>query len=185
VADFITLGHSTRDAEAFLELLRRHGVGAVADVRLAPYSRRMPHFGREALASLLAAHAVAYRHFPDLGGRRRPRPDSPNLGWRSDSFRGYADYMATEPFARALDDLVAWAARQRAERGVTALMCAEAVPWRCHRSLIADALLARGFAVDEAIDLAPARRHELTRFARVELGVLTYPADHSMPGSSG
>jgi uncharacterized protein (DUF488 family) len=172
VADLLTLGHSTRSAEAFLELLRRHGVGAVADVRLTPRSRRHPHFGRGALTALLADHAIAYRHFPDLGGRRRPRPGSPNDGWRSASFRGYADYMATEPFARALDGLVAWAA----EHGTTALMCAEAVPWRCHRSLIADALLAGGIVAREAIDLGPARPHRLTPFARIEDGVLTYPA---------
>ncbi|HEV8638743.1 MAG TPA: DUF488 domain-containing protein [Chloroflexota bacterium] len=174
MADLLTLGHSTRSAEAFLELLRRHGVRAVADVRLTPYSWRYPHFGREALASLLADHAIAYRHFPDLGGRRRPRPDSPNGGWRSASFRGYADYMATEPFARALDDLLAWAI----QHGTTALMCAEAVPWRCHRALIADALLAGGIVAGEAIDLGPARPHRLTPFARIEDGVLTYPADH-------
>jgi uncharacterized protein (DUF488 family) len=181
VVDLLTLGHSTRPPGAFLELLRHHGVRAVADVRLTPYSRRHPHFGREALAALLSRSGVAYRHFPDLGGRRQPRPDSPNTGWRNPGFRGYADYMATEPFARALDDLLAWAG----EHGTTALMCAEAVPWRCHRSLLADVLLVRGVVAREAIDLGPARPHELPPFARVGDGGLTYPADHSASGSSG
>jgi len=142
-----TIGHSTRDIDRFIALLEREHIQHVADVRSFPGSRRYPQFGREALAASLAARGIGYSHHPELGGRRRARPDSPNGAWRNESFRGYADYMLTPAFATALDVLVDEAARQR-----TAIMCAEAVPWRCHRSLISDALVARGVEVLDILD---------------------------------
>ena len=164
-----TIGHSTRSIEEFIALLRREGVRAVVDVRAFPMSRRHPHFNREPLAAMLTTHDVAYTHAPHLGGRRRPRPDSPNGGWRNESFRAYADHMGTREFRDALDDLITSAA------GIpTTVMCAEAVPWRCHRSLIADALLARGCEVRHVLD-ASSNPHTLTDFARVTHGEVTYP----------
>jgi uncharacterized protein (DUF488 family) len=173
----VTIGHSTRALDELVALLRHHGVRGVADVRTVPRSRRHPHVWREALAASLPATGIAYRHFPGLGGLRRPRLDSPNGGWRNGSFRGYADYMLTEEFRLALHELLNWVE----QTGPTAVMCAEAVPWRCHRSLIADALLARGIVAHHAIDRAPARPHRLTPFARVEGTEVTYP---STPGPS-
>ena len=137
-----TVGHSTRSAAELLEILRAHGVQAVADVRQIPKSRRLPHFNVEQLAQWLPKAGIAYLPFKQLGGRRRARKDSINLGWRNESFRGYADFMQTPAFAAALDELIA-----SALRAPTATMCAEAVPWRCHRSLISDALLVRGWRV--------------------------------------
>jgi len=167
----LTIGHSTRPIEDFLELLRAHGVTVLADVRIAPGSRRHPQFDKAALAEALAAAGIGYRHLPDLGGRRLPRPDSANAGWRNEGFRGYADYMQTPEFAAALQALIGLIDTDR-----VVLMCAEAVPWRCHRSLIADALVARGGAVEHII--GPGRRspHALTAWARVEGGRVTYPA---------
>lgn len=165
------MGHSTRTLAELVALLREHGVTRLVDVRTAPGSRRMPHFSKAALAAELPAQGIEYRHLPELGGLRRPRPDSPNTGWRNESFRGFADHMATAEFATALDGLVELAA----ERG-TAVMCAEAVPWRCHRSLIADALLARGVEVRHILGPGPARLHAMTPFARVEGSRVTYPA---------
>src|SRR5436853_7815876 len=140
-----TMGHSTRSFEQLVAILRSFDIRAVADVRLIPRSRRHPHFNDEFLAEQLPRHAIAYLPFKSLGGRRRPRKDSPNTGWHNESFRGYADFMQTEAFARALNELME-AAR---ERPTTTTMCAEAVPWRCHRSLISDALLVRGLNVLE------------------------------------
>ncbi len=166
-----TIGHSTCSLEEFIGLLRAHGVTLLADVRTVPRSRRNPQFNRETLPGALAAAGIGYRHLPGLGGLRRPRPDSRNLAWESESFRGFADYMGTPEFEGALDELLELARRER-----VAIMCAEAVPWRCHRSLIADALVARGVRVEHI--LGPARRqpHALTRFARVEGGRVVYPA---------
>jgi uncharacterized protein (DUF488 family) len=164
-----TIGHSTRSLEDFLALLRRDGIRQLADVRTFPASRRYPHFGRDALAPALAAAGIAYSHHPALGGRRRPRPDSPNDGWRNSGFRGYADHMATPEFQRALDELVALGAHASA-----AIMCAEAVPWRCHRSLIADALIARGVDVLDIMD-AKTAPHALTPFAVVRDAHVSYP----------
>ena len=134
-----TIGHSTRTADALVELLRAHRIEMLVDVRTIPRSRHNPQFNRDALAQSLAAAGIDYAHHPALGGLRHPRKDSVNLGWRNASFRGYADYMQTAEFARALDALEALADARR-----TAIMCAEAVPWRCHRGLIADALTVRG-----------------------------------------
>lgn len=169
-----TIGHSTRPISEFIELLRTHGVTQVLDIRTIPKSRRNPQFNSDALAGSLRAAHIRYVHLKDLGGLRHPRSDSVNLGWRNDSFRGYADYMQTPEFAAALDHATALA-RERP----TALMCAEAVPWRCHRSLVADALLVRGLRVLEIISPAEPKEHALTRFACVRGEQITYPADQA------
>ena len=165
-----TIGHSTRPFAAFAALLAREGVRCVADVRSTPFSRRHPQYNGPALAGALVALGVDYVHLPGLGGRRRASADSPNDGWREDGFRGYADHMATPEFQDALGVLVELAAAQR-----TAVMCAEAVPWRCHRSLISDALVARGETVLHILD-ARTSPHALNPMAVVEDGRLRYPA---------
>lgn len=151
-------------------LLQAHGVAQLADVRTIPKSRRHPHFAQESLSQSLPAAGIAYRHFPDLGGLRKPRPDSPNGGWRVQGFRGYADYMQTAPFAAALDGLMTWAVV-----GSTAVMCAEAVWWQCHRQLIADALKVRGVDVRHIMSATAAPAHAITAFARVDGDRVTYP----------
>ena len=163
-----TLGHSTLDLDAFLALLARHGIAGIADVRRYPASRRHPHFGREALAASLTAAGIAYDWLPALGGRRPARKDSPHVGWRVDSFRGYADHMDSAEFAAGLARLVELAAARP-----TAIMCAEAVPWRCHRQLIADTLVARGVDVVHVVG-AGESPHRLTAFARVADGRVVY-----------
>ena len=165
-----SIGHSTRTSEEFLELLTAHGIRHVADVRAFPASRRLPHFNRASLADSLSRHGIAYRHMPELGGRRRPDPESRNGGWREPGFRAYADYMATPAFVQALTGLRAYA-----EAAPTAVMCAEALWWRCHRRLIADALVHAGVDVRHILSTARAEPHELTSFAIVENGVLRYP----------
>ena len=165
-----TIGHSTHDAVEFLELLRHHRVRQVADVRTMPRSRRHPHFNREALAQFLDVHGISYRHFPELGGLRKPKPDSANTAWRETSFRGYADYMATASFATGLDALL-----QFASSGLTAVMCAESVWWKCHRRLLSDALVVRGVAVFHILSTADPKPHELSEFAVVRGTALTYP----------
>lgn len=165
-----TIGHSTRTLEDFLALLHREGIRALIDVRAFPMSRRHPHFNREELASALHASSIAYTHAPALGGRRRLRADSQNTAWRNDSFRAYADHMGTQEFRRALDDVIA-----SARATPTTIMCAEAVPWRCHRGLIADALVARGCEVRHVLDAGVAR-HTLPEFARVVSDEVTYPS---------
>jgi uncharacterized protein (DUF488 family) len=174
----LTVGHSNRPLPAFLEMLEAHGVGLIVDVRTVPRSRHNPQFNREALAETLAARNIAYEHMPGLGGLRHPRRDSPNTAWRNASFRGYADYMQTEEFARNLEELCEREARfaARSEGAVVAIMCAEAVPWRCHRSLIADALVVRGVKVLHIMSASKAEAHKLTGFARVEGTAVTYPA---------
>ena len=166
----LTIGHSTRTLEAFVALLRVHGVRAVVDVRRFPGSRRVPWFGGTALAGALAELGIAHHHEPDLGGRRRARSDSDNGAWRNEAFRGYADHMQSAVFADGLERLLA-----RAAELPTAILCAEAVPWRCHRTLIADALVARGEEVRHILGTDPPRRHELSPHAHVEAGRLTYP----------
>lgn len=167
-----TIGHSTRSFDELVELLRGHGVRSVADVRAIPRSRRFPHFNAEHLAAELPVRGIEYIPFAGLGGRRRPSSDSINTAWRNESFRAYADYMQTPPFADALAELIA-----RAQRAPTAIMCSEAVPWRCHRSLIADALVARGWRVLDITSLAKAREHKVPEFARVEGDRVTYPGE--------
>jgi uncharacterized protein (DUF488 family) len=166
-----TIGHSTRSAEHLLALLRQAEVELVADVRAFPSSRRHPQFNRAELAKWLPEAGTGYAHMPGLGGRRKPAADSPNGGWREAAFRGYADYMGSEEFRRALAELED-AARERP----TAVMCAEAVWWRCHRRLIADALTARGWRVEHLGLGQPPPTHELPDFAIVEQdGTVTYP----------
>ena len=168
-----TLGHSTRTADAFMALLAAHGIGGVADVRRYPGSRRHPHFAREALAAALRAAGLRYDWLPALGGRRTPRPDSPHVAWREAGFRGYADYMETAEFAEGLSALLALAAERP-----TAIMCAEAVPWRCHRQLIADALVVRGLTVLHVIDGGAPRPHVLSRLARLDGDRIVYDVGH-------
>ena len=158
-----TVGHSTRPIERFVALLKTHGSESLADIRTVPRSRRNPQFNADALAATLPNHEIEYVPLTALGGLRRPHKDSPNTGWRNESFRGYADYMQTQAFADALEHLIAIS---RAKR--TAIMCAEAVPWRCHRSLVADALLVRGIPVIEILSETSSRNHKLTPFAHVE-----------------
>ncbi|HEY6209921.1 MAG TPA: DUF488 domain-containing protein [Gemmatimonadales bacterium] len=167
-----TVGHSTRRLEEFLRLLSAHGVEQVVDVRRYPASRRHPHFARQALAGALAAAGIAYRHEPDLGGRRAPRRDSANAGWKNAGFRGYADHMGTAAFRAALVRLI-----ELAEGRPTAILCAEALPSRCHRQLIADALTARGVEVRHILGAENLQLHRLSPHAQVlPDGGLRYPA---------
>jgi uncharacterized protein (DUF488 family) len=165
-----TIGHSTRAFDGLVDLLKTHRVKQLADVRSIPRSRRHPHFSIDRLSVALPLVDIAYRHAPQLGGMRKPRPDSTNTGWHHPGFRGYADYLATRPFEQGMAELLTWA-RDRP----TAVMCAEAVWWRCHRQLIADALVARGVEVRHIISSVEPQRHELTEFARIEEGQVTYP----------
>jgi uncharacterized protein (DUF488 family) len=204
-----TIGHSTRSLDEFGRLLRAHGISGIADIRTVPKSRRHPHFSADALGVSLPQIGVSYRHFPGLGGLRKPRRDSRNGAWRHEGFRGYADYMETDEFRAALADLIVWAdagperpglhiepggradpqvrrsadvsGQRRAdlsgppERPRVAIMCAEAVWWRCHRQLAADALVAHGIDVRHITGTGPAAAHKLTEFARVVDGQVTYP----------
>jgi uncharacterized protein (DUF488 family) len=165
-----TVGHSTHPIEEFIRILQGHGIRRLVDVRTIPKSRRNPQFEGESLARSLASAGIDYTHLPGLGGLRHARKDSLNTGWRNTSFRGYADYMQTPQFAANLDRLLAISAE-----APTAIMCAEAVPWRCHRSLIADALTARGIEVREILSAAKSQPHSLTPFARVQGQQITYP----------
>jgi uncharacterized protein (DUF488 family) len=169
-AEVFTVGHSTHSLDHLVGLLREHGVECVADVRLIPRSRRMPHFADRSLAGELPGRGVRYLPLKALGGRRRARPDSRNGGWRVGGFRGYADYMETDDFARALGTL-----EETARECRTAVMCAEGLWWRCHRRLIADALLVRGWRVTHIGPDGRTEPHRLTPFAVVEDGRLTYP----------
>ncbi len=166
-----SIGHSTRSWEEFLALLREHGIVLLADVRHFPSSARVPWTNRDGLAARLASAGIAYQHLVDLGGYRTPRPDSRNTGWRNAGFRGYADYMDTPEFSAALGRLVAVARERR-----TVIMCAEAVPWRCHRGLLSDALLVRGIQVVHILAPGKTQDHRLTPFAKVHAGRVTYPA---------
>lgn len=166
-----TIGHSTRPFDEFVAVLRAHDIEAVADVRTVPKSRHNPQFHIDALTRTLPEAGLAYVHLAALGGLRHARPDSANAGWRNASFRGYADYMQTPEFAAGLDELLALAAEKR-----TAIMCAEAVPWRCHRSLVGDALLVRGHEVVDIYDERTAKPERLTSFAVVDGLEVTYPA---------
>jgi uncharacterized protein (DUF488 family) len=165
-----TVGHSTLPIEKFLAILAAYGIEQLADVRTVPRSRRNPQFNAEALDSSLAAAGIAYVPLGELGGLRKPLADSRNSGWRNESFRGYADYMQTEQFGKGLERLIELAGERR-----TAIMCAEAVPWRCHRSLVADALAVRGIGVVEILSETSYREHALTPFAHVSGTTVTYP----------
>ena len=164
-----TIGHSTRPIEEFLGLLTRTRIKVIADVRSFPGSRKYPQYGKEALAATLTAHAISYHWLQALGGRRRVSPDSPNTAWRNASFRGYADYMSSAEFARGLAQLLKVASNAR-----TAIMCAEAVWWRCHRSMIADALCVRGIEVIHILDAKHQVEHPMTSPARIVRGELSY-----------
>jgi uncharacterized protein (DUF488 family) len=164
-----SIGHSTRPIEEFLALLRAHGVNTLLDIRTIPRSRHNPQFGQQALEFALGA--IVYVHLPELGGLRHERFDSPNLAWRNESFRGFADYMLTKEFAHGIQRLL----DLTAQAGPLAIMCAEAVPWRCHRSLVSDALLARGVRVQDILGPGATRPHELTRFAQVQGQQVRYP----------
>ncbi len=166
----LTVGHSTHPIEEFLELLAAHGVEQLIDVRTIPKSRRNPQYNSEALAETLQKAHIHYQHMPGLGGLRHPRKDSINSAWQNDSFRGYADYMQTPAFEASLQELIDASKLHR-----TVIMCAEAVPWRCHRSLIGDALLARGIEVADIMNAKTAKPHTLTSFARVDAERVTYP----------
>lgn len=182
-----TVGHSTRTFDQFVALLRAHAIAQLADVRTVPRSRRHPHFAQESLSKALPAAGIAYRHFRDLGGLRKPHADSRNAAWRHPSFRGYADHMQTPEFARAMEDLIAWASASPSETDAgppTVVMCAEAVWWQCHRQLLADALVARGIEVRHIMSAESAPRHTLTDFARVEDARVTYPGLFGADGRS-
>ena len=168
----LTIGHSTRTLQEFVEVLQGHAVKRLVDVRTVPRSRYNPQFNRETLPNALSAAGIAYVHMPGLGGLRHPRADSVNSAWRNDSFRGFADYMQTPEFAASLDALIGLAREEQ-----IALMCAEAVPWRCHRSLIADALVARDVSVQHIMSPTRAEPHALTPWARIEGESVTYPGE--------
>ena len=176
----LTIGHSTRPIEVFLHLLEAHGVKHLVDVRTVPRSRYNPQFNDNALAASLRGAGIAYTNMKPLGGLRHPLPDSPNMGWRNLSFRGYADHMQTPEFAAAIDTLI-----EIADSDSTAIMCAEAVPWRCHRSLIADALTVRGCAVAHIMGEGPPQAHSLTSFAKVKGSRITYPPEGMLWDASG
>ncbi len=170
--DIWTIGHSTRALDDFVALLAEHDVAVVADVRRIPASRRYPHFGQAALADALTARGLGYEHFLELGGRRRPRPDSPNTGWQHEAFRGYADHMSTKAFQDALARLVELASHHR-----VVVMCAEALWWQCHRRLIADELTARGHRVTHILGPGKSEPHRINPPARIVRGALSYAAD--------
>jgi uncharacterized protein (DUF488 family) len=166
----LTIGHSTHAIGAFLDLLAAHRVEQIADVRTIPKSRRNPQFNSDQLCESLRRNEIEYVHLPGLGGLRKPRADSINTAWQNASFRGYADYMQTPVFEATLDKLI-----KLSREHPTAIMCAEAVPWRCHRSLIADALLARGIEVEHILGSANRKPHTYTPFAKVKARRVTYP----------
>lgn len=170
----LTIGHSTRSLKELIGLLHAHRIGRVVDVRTIPRSRRNPQFNKETLPAALRAARIKYRHSPKLGGLRHARSDSTNKAWRNASFRGFADYMQTEEFEAGIEKLAELAKKER-----LALMCAEAVPWRCHRSLIADAMTVRGFCVEHILSGVRCQLHELTPWARVRGKRITYPLSNS------
>jgi uncharacterized protein (DUF488 family) len=167
-----TIGHSTRPIGEFIGLLSANGIERLIDIRTIPKSRHNPQFNGDELARALRAAKIDYIHMKELGGLRHARRDSPNMGWRNASFRGFADYMQTEEFKQALDRAIDLAGEKP-----SALMCAEAVPWRCHRSLVADALLSRGIEVLEIVSNSAPKPHKMTPFARVKGIEITYPTD--------
>lgn len=171
-----TIGHSTRTLEEFLALLEKYRIQAIADVRRFPGSRRHPHFASAAMAGALPAHGIAYQWIPKLGGRRKVLPDSPNTAWRNAAFQGYADYTMTTEFSEGLDELLTLAGRQR-----TAMMCAEVVWWRCHRSIVSDVLKLRGIEVIHIIDATHTTVHPYTSPAHIVDGKLSYaPAQREL-----
>jgi uncharacterized protein (DUF488 family) len=193
-----TIGHSTRAIDEFISLLEQNGVKLLADVRAWPGSKRYPQFNKDALAESLNAHGIRYEHFPELGGKRKSKPDSRNTAWRNASFRGYADYMETEQFQKGVERLLAFArsdglGSRRNERDsgeavipcAVAIMCAEAVWWRCHRSLIADYLKARGVEVLHILSANKVEPHPYTSAARIVNGELSYAGRGGSPEPPG
>jgi uncharacterized protein (DUF488 family) len=166
----MTIGHSTHTVEEFIRLLQVNSVACVVDVRTIPRSRHNAQFNKDSLPRLLKKEGIGYFHMPGLGGLRHAKLDSYNMGWRNTSFRGFADYMQTPEFAQSIEELIHLANHDR-----IVLMCAEAVPWRCHRSLIADALLVRGIRVEDIVSAKGRKLHTLTPFAKVEGTKITYP----------
>ena len=173
VSQIWTIGHSTRNIDGFVTLLEESGIKLLADVRSWPGSKRYPQFNKETLAESLNAHGIRYEHFPELGGRRKPKPDSRNSAWRNASFRGYADHMETEEFRKGVERLLALDGKA----GQTAIMCAEAVWWRCHRSLISDYLKSRGIAVMHILDANKTEPYPFTSAARIVNGRLSYECE--------
>lgn len=173
-ADLWTIGHSTLSIEQFISLLKGQEIRAVADVRRFPGSRRYPQFGQEQLSESLRCEGIEYIHFPELGGRRKARSDSPNTAWRNEAFRGYADYMMTAPFQEGIERLKAFARKKR-----TAILCAEALWWRCHRGLIADYFKAHGHKVLHILSSGKVEEHPFTGAARMVAGNLSYSAPES------
>lgn len=167
--DIWTVGHSTRTIEEFIDILRHYQIGILVDVRHFPGSRRFPHFNKTAMHDTLVAAGIRYEHLIELGGRRPVRPDSHNVAWRNASFRGYADYMESQPFRTGVDRLV-----EIARAGRTAIMCSEAVWWRCHRSMIADYLKVIGGHVFHLVDATKVQEHPYTSAARLVDGRLSY-----------
>lgn len=165
-----TIGHSTRTLEEFIQLLKTNGIKLLVDVRTTPRSRHNPQFNKETLPASLKAESVRYIHVPEIGGLRRPQRDSVNLAWKNSGFRGYADYMQTKEFTDSLLKIIALA-----RENCTALMCAEALPWRCHRSLISDALVVRHVKVRHIISASSIITHELSELAHVDGFKITYP----------
>ena len=170
ILPILTVGHSTRTIADFTDLLRAHGVQLVVDIRTVPRSRHNPQFNENSLAASLKKSEIDYVRLKELGGLRHPRKDSPNVGWRNESFRGFADYMQTPDFEAAINELI-----PLAQGRSVAIMCAEALPWRCHRSLIADALLARGIKVEHIMTLKKPTEHSITKWAKVDGKQITYP----------
>jgi uncharacterized protein (DUF488 family) len=179
VQRIFSIGHSTHELSEFIGLLHAHQVGQVADVRAYPGSKRVPWFSLEVLSGELPTHELLYAHLPQLGGRRRPSPDTPNRGWREGGFRGYADHMAGAEFAAGIEALQALAWRRP-----TAMMCAEGLWWRCHRRLVSDALTVAGWEVVHTAPNGGATTHELTPFAALDAERLTYPPVEAASDSS-
>jgi uncharacterized protein (DUF488 family) len=171
-----TIGHSTRSIDTFISLLKANGIILLADVRLLPGSKRYPQFNKEKLSDSLGKAGIRYEHFPELGGRRKAKPDSKNRAWRNESFRGYADYMETEDFDKDVRRLLDLAA----DAGPAAIMCAEAVWWRCHRSLISDYLKVRGIEVMHILGANKTEPHPYTSAARMANGKLSYAAENTL-----
>jgi len=173
IAQIWTIGHSTREIDKFISALEANAIKLIADVRFLPGSKRYPQFNRESLAESLSERGIGYEHFPELGGRRKPKPDSRNTAWRNEAFRGYADHMETEGFREGVNRLVDLANKV----GPTALLCAEVVWWRCHRALISDFLKARGVAVTHILDTKKTEPHPFTSAARIVNSELSYASD--------
>lgn len=167
--EIFTIGHSTHTIDKFVDMLQSFEIGLIVDIRLYPGSKRYPHFNSEALEKSLEEHKIGYRHFPDLGGRRRPAKDSPNTAWRVEAFRGYADYMESDAFRKAINEL-----QDLARSKKTAYMCSEAVWWSCHRSLVSDYLKAEGWKVMHIMNTGKAEEHPYTKPAKIVNGRLSY-----------